>query len=386
MSHRLPIVAFTVCVAAVSFFLIFHHGSVSQTGDPSTNAQGPVQVTTAQVVPERVVLIDELPGRVAAYRRVEIRPQVTGIVKKRLVEGGTEVKVDQVLFEIDPALLQADLESARAGVNRAEGAVEHARRGLERAETLFASNAASRKSYEDARNDLTTAQANLAEARAVFHRRQLDLDFATIRSPIKGYVGRKLADEGVLASTSNQSELAVVQELDRVYVDLRLPATKLDGVQIAAEEGLGPVEILNADGQPHPRPGALALSDVTVDPGTGNAMVRVEVENPGLKLLPGMYVRARLPRGVLADALLVPEEAVVRNGAGEAQIVVVTADGQAERRDVTLGDAIGGRLVVTSGLKASETIVIRGQDRLQDGTRVSPIFAARNAAPVASKQ
>ena len=176
------------------------------------------------------------------------------------------------------------------------------------------------------------------------------------------------------------------KELDRVYVDLRLPATKLDGVQSAAEEGLGPVEILDADGKPHPRPGTLVLSDVTVDPGTGNAMVRVEVENPGLKLLPGMYVRARLPRGVLADALLVPEEAVVRNGAGEAQIVVVTVDGWAERRDVTLGDAIGGRLVVTSGLKAGETIVIRDQDRLQDGTRVSPVIAARDAEPAASKQ
>ena len=187
-------------------------------------------------------------------------------------------------------MLLADLETARAGLTRAEGAVEHARSGMKRADVLIASKAVSRKDYDDARNDLTTAQANLAEARAVFHRRQLDLDFATIRSPIKGYVGRTLADEGALASS--QTELAVVQELDRVYVDLRLPATKLDGVAVCRREGLGPVEILNADGKPHPRPGTLVLSDVTVDPGTGNAMVRVEVENPGLKLLPGMYVRA----------------------------------------------------------------------------------------------
>ena len=178
----------------------------------------------------------------------------------------------------------------------------------------------SRKNYEQAQNDLTTAEANLAEARAVARRRKLDLDFATIRSPINGYVGRTVADEGALASS--QTELAVVQELDRVYVDLRLPATKLDGVQSAAEAGLGPAEILDADGTPHPRLGRLALSDVTVDPGTGDAAVRVEVENPGLSLLPGMYVRVRLPRGVLPDALLVPEEAVVRNGAGEAQLVV----------------------------------------------------------------
>ena len=266
---------------------------------------------------------------------------------------------------------------------RAEGALAHARQGLARAKALMAENVTSRKNYEQAQNDLTTAEANLAEARAVAHRRKLDLDFATIRSPIKGYVGRTVADEGALASS--QTELAVVQELDRVYVDLRLPATKLDGVQSAAEAGWGPAEILDADGKPHPRMGRLALSDVTVDPGTGDAAVRVEVENPGLSLLPGMYVRVRLPRGVLPDALLVPEEAVVRNGAGEAQLVVVTADGRAERHNVDLGDAIGGRLVVTAGLKASEMIVIRGQDRVQDGMRVRPASAPQDAATAADR-
>ncbi|WP_180900350.1 efflux RND transporter periplasmic adaptor subunit [Martelella soudanensis] len=383
MPHRFSLIAFIVCVIALSLFLISRGGAVTEPEGASSYTQAPAQVTTLTLALERIVLIEELPGRVAAYRRVEIRPQVSGIIKKRYAEGGTEVEAGQVLFEIDPALLQADLETARAGVTRAEGALAHARQGLARAEALVAENVTSRKNYEDARNELTMAEANLAEAQAVAHRRKLDLDFATIRSPIKGYVGRTLADEGALASS--QTELAVVQELDRVYVDLRLPATKLDGLQSAADEGLGPVEILDADGKPHPRPGRVVLSDVTVDPGTGNAMVRVEVENPGLRLLPGMYVRARLPRGVLPDALLVPEEAIVRNGAGEAQIVVVTVDGRAERRDVVLGDVIGGRLVVTSGLKAGETIVIRGQDRVQDGTRVSPVTASQEAAPAAGK-
>ncbi|MDQ0325951.1 multidrug efflux system membrane fusion protein [Rhodopseudomonas julia] len=385
MSPRLSIIAFILCAAGLALFLTFRGEAVSEQEGAPSEAQGPAQVTTMTAAPERVVLIDELPGRVAAYRRVEIRPQVGGIIKKRFAEGGTQVEAGEILFEIDPALLLADLETARAGVTRAEGALEHARSGLKRAEKLVASKATSRKDYEDARNELTMAQANLAEARAVFHRRQLDLDFATIRSPIKGYVGRTLADEGALASTSSQTELAVVQELDRVYVDLRLPATKLDGLQSAARQGLGPVEILDAEGKRHPRPGKLALSDVTVDAGTGNTTVRVEVENPGLRLLPGMYVRARIPRGLLPDALLVPEEAVVRNGAGEAQIVVVDDDGRAWRRDVVLGDAIGRRLVVTSGLKAGEAIVIRGQDRVQDGMRVTRVTAAQAALPAADK-
>jgi multidrug efflux system membrane fusion protein len=383
MPHRLSVTAFVICVSVFSLLLIYRGVADSAPESASSNIQGPTQVTTAHVVPGRVVLMEELPGRVAAYRRVEIRPQVGGIIKKRLAEGGTRVEAGEILFQIDPAVLLADLETARAGVTRAEGAVEHARSGLKRAEALVARNAVSRKDYEDAQNELTTAQANLAEARAVFRRRQLDVDFATIRSPITGYVGRTLSDEGALASS--QTELAVVQELDRVYIDLRLPATKLDGVQSATEQGLGAVEILDADGKPHPRPGKLVLSDVTVDPGTGNAMVRIEVENPGLRLLPGMYVRARLPRGSLPDALLVPEEAVLRNGADAAKIVVVSADGRAERRDVRLGDAIGGRLVVTSGLKAGEIIVIAGQDRVQDGIRVSPVTASSDAALVADK-
>lgn len=385
MFHRLSAAAVVFCLSALSLLLIFRGGAVSEPESVSWDAHGPVQVTTVTLAPERIVLIDELPGRVAAYRRVEIRPQVGGIIKKRFAEGGTLVEAGEILFEIDPALLLADLETGRAGLTRAEGALEHARQGWERAEALVASNATSRKNYEDARNELTTAQANLAEARAVFRRRQLDLDFATIRSPITGYVGRTLADEGALASTSSQTELAVVQELDRVYVDLRLPATKLDGLQSAAEQGLGPVEILDAEQKPHPRPGMLVLSDVTVDTGTGNATVRIEVENPELRLLPGMYVRARIPRGLLPDALLVPEDAVVRNGAGGAQIMVVAGDGRVERRDVVLGDAIGRRLVVTSGLKAGEVIVIRGQDRVQDGTTVNPVTASQEAAPATAK-
>ncbi|QGZ36074.1 efflux RND transporter periplasmic adaptor subunit [Stappia indica] len=383
MSLRFSIIAFVACASVLSLLLFFRGGAVSEPESVSSDAQAPTRVVALTLAPERVVLIDELPGRVAAFRRVEIRPQVGGTIKKRFAEGGTQVEAGDILFEIDPAVLAADLETARAGVTRAQGAVDHAQQGLARAEALVASKVTSRKNYEDARNDLTMAQANLAEARAVFHRRQLDLDFATIRSPIKGYVGRTLADEGALASTSGQTELAVVQELDRVYVDLRLPATKLDGLQSAAEQGLGPVEILGADGKPHPRPGTLVVSDVTVDTGTGNATVRIEVENPELRLLPGMYVRARLPRGLLSAALLVPEDAVVRNGAGGAQVVVVTGDGRSERRDVVLGDAVGRRLVVTSGLAAGEVIVIRGQDRVQDGTSVIPVAGSQDAAAAA---
>ncbi|MDT6941133.1 efflux RND transporter periplasmic adaptor subunit [Brucella pseudogrignonensis] len=331
----------------------------------------PVHAETVKVGRERVLLTDELPGRVAAFKKVEIRPQVSGIIKKKVVEAGSRVSAGQILFEIEPALFLADLETARAALTRAESALEHARSGFQRAEALLASKAASQKNYEDARNDMTVAQANLAEARAVFNRRQLDLDFATIRSPIDGYVGRTVADEGSLASISGQTELAVVQQLERVYVDLRLPATKLDSVQFAAEEKIGQIEILRADGKPYSYSAKLVLSDVTVDAVTGNATIRVLVENPELQLLPGMFVRAQVPSGLLSDVILVPEYALVRTGGDDASLMVVDPDGRVKRRKITLGEAISRRVVVKAGLQPGETIVIRGQERLQDGMLVN---------------
>ncbi|WP_245462453.1 efflux RND transporter periplasmic adaptor subunit [Rhizobium sp. CCGE532] len=337
------------------------------------------------LVPENVMLLDELPGRVAAYHRVEIRPQVGGIIRRRLVEMGARVSKGQILFEIDTAPLTADLETAEAGLERATAAEAHAQRGLERADQLLSKNATSREKNENARSELAAARANLNEARAIVERRRLDLEFATIRSPISGYVGATLADEGGLAAPTSERALAVVQDIDRLYVDLRLPAARLDALQRAADDGLGPIEILSAQGASHPRPGLLKFSDVIVDPGTGNASVRAEVENPGLSLLPGMYVRARLPRGLLPKALLVPTDAVQRTSAAGAQVVVVDANGRAERRTVQLGDAIGGRVVVTSGLTAGEIIAVRGQDKALDGMAVHAIPASQPSASIAGK-
>ena len=338
-----------------------------------TPAEAPIQLTVMTAVPERLIVSDELPGRVAAWRRVEIRPQVGGLILERLVNEGTRVKAGDVLFRIDPAPLKADLATAEAGFARAVATEAHSRRGLARADALLAKDVISDERHEAARNDLALAEASLAEARAIVERRRLDVEFTTLRAPVAGYVAGGLADIGGLAVPGAERALAVVQDLDRVYVDLRLPAWRLDAVEIAAADGLGLVEIVTERGQTHPQQGRLKFSDVIVDPGTGNASVRVEVPNPDLALLPGMYVRARLPRGLLPDALLVPEDAILRSGGGRAQVVVVSTDGTATRRDVTLGDAIGGRVVVASGLSAGEVVAIRGQDRVPDGVSVPEV-------------
>lgn len=355
--------------------------AVEATAGAEPAGDRPVQLTLVTLAPERIVLSDTFAGRVAAWRRVEIRPQVGGIILERPVTEGMRVAAGDVLFRLDPAPLKADLATAEAGLARAMAAEAHARRGLARSDALMAKSATSGEKNDAARADLAQAQAMRAEAQAIVDRRRLDLEFATLRAPIAGHVAGGLADVGGLAAPGTERPLAVIQDLDRVHVDLRLPAERLDAIRTAAAEGLGGVEILIDGNRPHARSGQLTSMDMIVDPGTGTVSVRVEVENPGLALLPGMYVRARLPRGVLPEALLVPEDAVLRDNAGRAQVVVVSGDGRAARRPVTLGDAIGGRVVVVSGLNAGEAIAIRGQDRVADGAPVPVVAAPADAAP-----
>ena len=385
MSNRHLYIFYVVIGGCLVIAMLAMIGKIGSSSDAEVGTpEEQVSAVTAQVNRESIVITDELPGRVLAFNRVEIRPQVSGMIRKKAVAGGSRVNAGEILFEIEPALFLADLETARAALNRAESSLEHARSGFQRAEALLASKATSQKNYEDARNDMTAAQANLAEARAVFHRRQLDLDFATIRSPIDGYVGRTVADEGSLASSSGQTELAVVQQLERVYVDLRLPVTKLDAVQSAAQGKIGPIHILNGEGKSHPYTAKLVLSDITVDNVTGNSTIRVLVENPELQLLPGMFVRAQVPRQMLSDVILVPEQALVRTGGSDGTITVIDSNGLAKRRRVKLGEAVGRRVVVTSGLQTDETIVIRGQERLQDGMAVKAAIS-EDGAPVKDK-
>ena len=340
-------------------------------GVPEEESVPPMRLGVAIVTPEPVVLTERVSGRVAAARRVEIRPQVAGLIVERPAREGMRVRAGEVLFRLDPAPLKAELASAEAGLARAIAVETHARHALERSETLTARNVTSAEKNDTARNDLALAEASLAEARAGVERRRLDLQQATLRAPIAGYVAAGAAEIGALAVPGAERALAVLQDLDRVHVDLRLPVARLAQIRAAAAAGLGAVEILGDGDQPHPARGRLEFADTVVDPGTGTVTLRVTVENPGLALLPGQYVRARLPRALLPAALLVPEEAVLRDGAGGGQIVVVSNSDRAERRNVTLGDTVDGRMVVTSGLRAGETIAVLGQDRVPEGPSVA---------------
>lgn len=349
----------------------------------------PARVTVLSVKPETVILVDELPGRVAAFRTAEIRPQVGGILEKRLFEQGAEVEAGQAMFQINSDAFKAEVGSAVAALQRVEAGLVRAQGRLDRAKQLVPTNAISREAYDDAAADVAQAKANVAEAQATLQRRNLDLAFATVRAPISGRTGQALVSEGALASVSSTTPLATIQQIDQVYVDVRQPATRIDAIREAGRSGQlddaskVPVAIFAASGKAYPVTGRALFSDISVDPGTGSVTVRVEVQNPDRILLPGMYVRARMPRGVRHNALLVPQEAVVRDPAGTPQLVVVDDRKRAALRVVGLGEIVDRRYIVTSGLQAGETVVVQGQERAKNDAVVDAVPFSATAAQAA---
>ncbi|MBS7706243.1 efflux RND transporter periplasmic adaptor subunit [Chelatococcus asaccharovorans] len=335
--------------------------------------EAPAEVSVIRLRPESVSISDLLPGRVVAFRTAEIRPQVGGVIRESLFRQGSEVAAGQPLFQLDPAPFAAETAMAAAALQRTESVLSRAEIQVGRIETLLKTHAASRQAHEDALALRAQAAADVAQSRAALERRRLDLGFTTIRSPIAGRIDQALASEGALAVVST-SPLAVVQQIDRVYIDLRQPARRLDELRDLARAGSrddgATVEILSGDGQPYPVTGKLLFSGIGVDPGTSEVIVRVEAANPERFLLPGMFVRARLPRERRSDALLVPLQAVKRDGNGIAQVALVADDGQMRLQTITTGAEVDGRIVIESGLSPGDQVIVEGQDRLQPGMQV----------------
>lgn len=384
MAARFQISCIVLCTAT-AFFLSGCKEEKSAT--PGTeSAPTAALVAVVQVKPETVTIADELPGRVAAFRTAEIRAQVGGIIERRLFDQGAEVVAGQVLFQINPAPFKAEVESAAAVLQRVQAGVIRSQAKFDRARELVSTKAISKEAYDDAVADLAQAKANVAEAKATLQRRQLDLEFATVRAPIAGQIGSALVSEGALVAASATTALATIQQIDQVYVDVRQPASQFEVIREAVKSGQlaaaaeVPVAILAASGKPYPITGRALFYDISVDPGTGNATVRVVVPNPDDLLLPGMYVRTRLPRGVVRDALMVPQEAIVRDPTGRPQVVIVDDKKTASHRNVEIGDIVEGRYVVRSGLKPDETVVVRGQERVQDGATVETVAFDPNTA------
>lgn len=329
-------------------------------------ASPPPSVTVETLAPTPVVVRVDLPGRVTALRTAEIRPQVGGIVQRRLFEQGAEVEAGTPLFQIAPAPLRADVDTARASLRRAQAEARRTRVHSERLATLARDQVVSRQMYDDVVAQRDQAQADVAQAEASLARRLVDLGFSRVSAPIPGRIDQALVSEGALVTAGDSTPMATIQQIDRVYVDVRQPA----GHGAALRRRLdardpSDIEIL-VDGQPTGLHGRLLFSGTRVDAGTGDVLLRIEVENPARTLLPGMFVQARMVDAQYPTALTAPEEAIVRAGE-RASVWVLDASNHARLLPVTLGERIEGRYRIADGLQPGQRLVVKGMERLQEG-------------------
>lgn len=344
--------------------------AVTACSAPEATPEVAPRVSVVTVGPQVVQRDDELPGRVAAVRTAQIRAQVGGIVQRRLFEQGAEVRAGQALFQIDPAAFRADVDSALAALQRSEAALGRSRVQSQRLHALAAAQAVSQQHRDDASAEYEQARAAVNEARAILARRQLDLRYATVSAPIAGRIDQALVTEGALVGVADAEPMAVVQQIDQVYVDVRQPAAQLESLQRSAGGGELPVTIIGAAGRPLPERGQMLFSGINVDARTGDVILRILVDNPQRQLLPGMYVRAKVPRGAPASALTVPQQAVLRSAGGQAYAWVIGGDGKAVIRTLEVDGSVDRQWLVRTGLKAGEKVVVEGQERLQEGVVV----------------
>lgn len=373
-SFRWMPAAVALAAALVSCFVLVGCG---QSGADEGAAHGggavpPVGVLTIQ--PQAVTLSTELAGRTSAYLIAEVRPQVNGIVKARAFTEGGEVKAGQTLYQIDAAPYQAALDSAKATLAKAEANVTTSRLKAARYDELAGIDAVSKQARDDAQAALKQAEADVAAARAAVRTAQIDLDYTKVASPIAGRVGRSAVTPGALVTANQATALATVQQLDPIYVDvtqssadlLRLQRDMAEGRIQAAKDGQAQVKLLLEDGSAYPLAGKLQFSEVTVDAGTGSVTLRAVFPNPKRQLLPGMYVRAVVEKGVSEQAILVPQAAVSRDAKGQATAMVL-ADGKVQPRVLTTGQAVNGQWLVTAGLKAGDQLIVDGLQKVRPG-------------------
>ncbi|MHA6912859.1 efflux RND transporter periplasmic adaptor subunit [Ralstonia pseudosolanacearum] len=333
----------------------------------SASAPGPVTVQTITVQAEPFAQTVELPGRIEATRVAEVRARVAGIVLSRSFTEGADVKAGQVLFQIDPAPLKAALNRAQGGLARAEASLSDTETVVRRYEPLVKIEAVSQQDFDAAKAALNVARAARQTAAAEVETAKLNLDYATVRAPISGRIGRAMATEGALVGQNETTLLATIQQIDPVYVDFRQPVA--DAVrmrdamaqgQLTREGGAVPTISVTVEGSDKKRDGKLMFSDITVDRGTGNIALRGQVQNTDNLLLPGMYVRVAVSVGTAPNAILVPQRAVQRNANGQAQVLVVGKDGTAEVRTVQTGEMQGAQWLIRQGLQSGDRVIVGG--------------------------
>jgi membrane fusion protein (multidrug efflux system) len=357
------------------------------------------EVAIVTVSPERVVLTTELPGRTFAYLVAEIRPQVNGIIQKRLFEEGSDVRAGKVLYEIDPAPYQAAYDNAVAALAKSKANLPPIRLKAERYKELIALKAISQQDFDNADAALKQAEADIELSKAAVESARINLAYTRITAPITGRIGKSNVTVGALVTaggaTQQPTALTTIQQLDPIYVDVPQSTTDLLRLRRRVEEGhldhngkdQSKVRLILDDGTTYPLEGTLKFRDVTVDSTTGSVTLRVIVPNPKSLLLPGMFLRAVVQEGINNEGILIPQQAVSRDPMGNPVTLIVDGEGKVAERTLTLDRAIGDRWLVTSGLAPGERVIVEGGQKVRPGAAVKVVpFQAGGTSSAAPKK
>ncbi|MEZ5606456.1 MAG: efflux RND transporter periplasmic adaptor subunit [Burkholderiaceae bacterium] len=362
-------------------------------GAGPAGAMPPPEVAVVTVQPGTVHLSTELPGRLEATRVAQVRARATGILLKRAFTEGGDVKAGQTLYQIDAAPYDAALQTAQAQLAQAQAQLAQASATATRYKPLVAARAVSQQDYDAAVAAEKAAQAQVAAGQAAVRTARINLGYATVTAPISGRIGRSLVTEGALVSAQDATQLATIQQINPLYLNITQPAAQVLQLREALQAGqleragkseAARVQVLLENGQTYGETGRLLFTDLTVDPATGQVNLRAEVPNPRGLLLPGMYVRARLQQAEVGNAILLPQQAVTRGSAGDS-VMVVDAEGKVTPRQIQIRGAKGDAWIVTDGLKTGEQVMVEGAMKLMMGAKVvKPVPWQQNKAAASS--
>lgn len=375
MSTKIIAKFLVTAAVCLSLFILFLLGGCSS-GEPAPQAVTP-KVSVLSIKPQSQVLTTELAGRTQAFMVAQIRPQVGGIVQRRLFVEGADVKVGQALYQLDAAAYSAALAQSRASLVKYRATLKSAQATARRDAELVKINAISQQANEDAQATLLTAAADVQVAEAEVQSARINLAYTRITSPVSGRIETSTVTPGALVVANQDSALTTVQQLDPIYVDVTQSTTELlrlkrdlaSGVLQSNGNGEARISLKLDDGTPYNQQGRLKVSGISVNEGTGTVTLRAEFANPDHLLLPGMYVRAVLEQARNDQAILIPQKAVTRSASGVTTALLVV-DGKVEQRELTIDRAVGNQWWVTAGLKAGDQLVVEGGQKVRPGAAV----------------
>ena len=350
-------------------------------GEKEAPAKGPAEVGIVTLQAAPVTVSTELPGRTTSTMMSEVRPQVSGILEKRLFTEGAYVRAGQQLYQIDPRLYRAARDQAKAALSSALATLAAARAKAERYRSLADSDAVSHQDRDDVIAAARQAEASVEQARANLQTAEVNLAFTRVYAPIDGKIGRSLVTPGALVTANQTSALATIQQLDPIFVDITQSSTKLLELRRALASGKvlpasATIQLKLEDGTDYPQSGVIQFSEPIVDPESGTVTLRARFPNPEGTLLPGMFVRVVAPQSVVPNALLVPQQGVERDVKGNATALIVSRDNKVEKRTFIADRAIGDKWLVMTGMKAGDRLIVEGTDKVAVGDTVKPVPAS----------